>query len=110
MGTFIDESELEPYDCVYQAWAIIAFAHPDKNKIDYMPDVFPYVCAVYDSKDFAIEIAETMRRNGLAKENKDYHFIVQGVPVNGYYPILGLSKEVSINGNLKNADRTEILI
>lgn len=101
---------LEPYDCVYQGWVIIAFGTPEKNTIEQLPDAFPYVVGVFDSKEYAIKIAKTMRHIGNNKYGRDYHFMVQGVGISAEMPIIGLNQFVSKTGELAEADRSEILI
>ena len=105
-----EQPSWKPYDCVYQGWAIIAFATPEKNTIEQLPDAFPYVVGVFDSKEFAIEIAKTMKYNGKNEDGKNYYFLVQGVGINAVMPIIGLNQFVSKTGKLVEADRSEILI
>lgn len=110
MAKFENDPGLNPYDCVYQGWCIICFGHPDKNTIEQLPDAFPYVVGVFDSKSMAIDIADRMKTIGKEKYGKDYIFVVQGVGVTSKWPIIGLNDEVSIRGLLSDADRTEIVI
>jgi len=110
MAEFKNDLGLNPYDCVYQGWCIICFGTPDKNTIEQLPDCFPYVVGVLDSKIEAINIAKTMKSIGKKKYGKNYTFIVQGVGISGKWPIIGLDNEVSIRGFFGDADRTEIVI
>lgn len=105
-----EQSSWKPYDCVYQGWAIIAFATPEKNNIEQLPDAFPYVVGVFDSKEYAIEIAKKMQQLGRDKYGANYHFIVQGVGIKAKFPIIGLNQFVSKTGDMTEADRSEILI
>ena len=105
-----EQASWEPYDFVYQGWAIIAFGTPEKNTIEQLPDAFPHVVGVFDSKEHAIKIAKTMRYIGNNKYGRDYHFVVQGVGVSAEMPIIGLNQFVSNTGQLGEADGFIILI
>lgn len=110
MYTNSEQPSWEPYDFVYQGWAVIAFGTPEKNTIEQLPNASPYVVGVFDSKEYAIKIAKTMKHIGGDKYGKDYRFIVQGVGINAEMPIIGLNELVSETGKFSGADKSEILI
>lgn len=106
----MNDPRLNAYDCVYQGWAIIAFGKTNEDTITQLPGAFPYIVAIFDSKEYAIHIAQAMKESGMHKYGKNYVFVVQGVPVNAKWPIIGLGDEVALDGLLGKANHDEIVI
>ena len=63
-------------ECI--GYAIVCFAN-NGNHID-LPEAYPFISSIFDSRERAIEIAENMRRIGWEK-GKDFHFLIEKVVI-----------------------------
>ena len=63
-------------ECI--GYAIVCFASEGKH-ID-LPEAFPFISSIFDSRERAIEVAENMRRIGWEK-GKDFHFLIEKVVI-----------------------------
>lgn len=69
---------------VRQGYAIIAFAREEPNRLSPYPNEWsPFVTWICDNKDVAIQVAKTMQKLGSERDGKEFHFIVQSVPIQG---------------------------